>query len=81
MLRPIKTIALSLAAGWLCLAGSASAQTIELKASHFLPPNHTFQKALTAWGEELSAASNGRLKLTSSPARPMRRRRRECSAR
>lgn len=68
MLRPIKTAALSLAAGWLCLAGTAAAQTIELKASHFLPPNHTFQKALAAWGEELAAESNGRLKLTIFPA-------------
>jgi len=52
----------------LLTSNSASAQTAELKVSHFLPPNHTFQKALTAWGEELSAASNGRLKLTIYPA-------------
>jgi TRAP-type C4-dicarboxylate transport system substrate-binding protein len=68
MLRPIKTAALSLAAAWLLLAAAASAQTIELKVSHFLPPNHTFQKALLAWGEELEKASNGKLKLTIYPA-------------
>ena len=68
MLRPIKTAALSFAAAALCFASAASAQTIELKASHFLPPNHTFQKALIAWGEELATASNGRLKLTIYPA-------------
>ena len=60
--------ALIAAAAILDIVEPASAQTIELKASHFLPPNHTFQKALTAWGEELSAASNGRLKLTIYPA-------------
>ena len=60
--------ALIAAAAILDIVAPAAAQTIELKASHFLPPNHTFQKALTAWGEELSAASNGRLKLTIYPA-------------
>ena len=50
------------------LAGSAVAQTFELKVSHFLPPNHTFQKALTAWGEELDKQSGGRLKLRLYPA-------------
>jgi TRAP-type C4-dicarboxylate transport system substrate-binding protein len=56
--------------GALTLAASsaASAQTFELKVTHFLPPNHTFQKALTAWGEELSKESNGRLKLNIYPA-------------
>jgi TRAP-type C4-dicarboxylate transport system substrate-binding protein len=35
----------------------ALAQEFELKVSHFLPPNHTFQKELTRWGEELEKAS------------------------
>ncbi len=68
MLRSIKTAALSLGAVWLLFAGAATAQTIELKVSHFLPPNHTFQKALLAWGDELEKASNGKLKLTIYPA-------------
>ncbi|MGA2893350.1 MAG: TRAP transporter substrate-binding protein [Xanthobacteraceae bacterium] len=52
----------------LALASPALAQTIELKVSHFLPANHTFQKAMVAWGEELDKASNGRLKLDIYPA-------------
>lgn len=54
--------------GFALLAGGVSAQEVELKVSHFLPPNHTFQKAMVAWGEELSKASNGRLKLQIYPA-------------
>jgi TRAP-type C4-dicarboxylate transport system substrate-binding protein len=46
----------------------ALAQEFELKVSHFLPPNHTFQKELTRWGEELEKASGGRLKLKLYPA-------------
>lgn len=49
-------------------ASAASAQTVELKVSHYLPPNHTFQKELVRWGEDLSAQTNGRLKLNIFPA-------------
>lgn len=44
------------------------AQTIELKASHYLPPNHTVQKALEAWGDDIDKRSAGRLKLKIYPA-------------
>jgi TRAP-type C4-dicarboxylate transport system substrate-binding protein len=47
---------------------SASAQTAELKVSHFLPPNHTFQKAMIAWSDEIEQQSAGRLKLRIYPA-------------
>src|SRR5450432_3078696 len=48
---------------------SASAQTVtELKVSHFLPPNHTFQKAMVLWGDDLEKQSGGRLKLRIYPA-------------
>jgi TRAP-type transport system periplasmic protein len=47
---------------------SASAQTAELKVSHFLPPNHTFQKAMVMWNDELEKQSAGRLKLRIYPA-------------
>jgi TRAP-type transport system periplasmic protein len=47
---------------------SASAQTAELKVSHFLPPNHTFQKAMVAWSDDLEKQSGGRLKLRIYPA-------------
>jgi TRAP-type C4-dicarboxylate transport system substrate-binding protein len=68
MHRMTKVAVPAAAAAYLALAGAAAAQSIELKASHFLPPNHTFQKALLAWGEELDRASNGRLKLRLYPA-------------
>ncbi len=51
--------------------GSAWGQPIELKVSHFLPPNHTFQKELLRWGEELAQKSNGRLVLKIFPAGQM----------
>jgi TRAP-type C4-dicarboxylate transport system substrate-binding protein len=54
--------------GALMAATAADAQTIELKVSHFLPPNHTFQKAMQAWGETLEKESGGRLKLRLYPA-------------
>jgi TRAP-type C4-dicarboxylate transport system substrate-binding protein len=47
---------------------AALAQEFELKVSHFLPPNHTFQKELTRWGDELEKASGGRFKLKLYPA-------------
>ena len=61
--------ALALVAGF--GAGAAWGQAIELKVSHFLPPNHTFQKELLRWGEELAQKSNGRLVLKIFPAGQM----------
>ena len=58
--------ALSLAAGAV-LSDGAGAQTIELKLSHFVPPQHTFHKWATAWTEKLEKESNGRLKFTIYP--------------
>ncbi len=52
-------------------AASVLAQPIELKVSHFLPPNHTFHKELLRWGEELARKSNGRLTLKVFPAAQM----------
>ncbi len=46
----------------------AQAVPIELKVSHFLPPNHTFQKQCLLWSDELEQASGGRLKLRLYPA-------------
>ena len=46
----------------------AADDAIELKVSHYLPPNHTFQKELTRWGDDLDRASGGRLKLRIYPA-------------
>lgn len=52
------------------IIGSSRAQStpIELKVSHFLPPNHTFQKQSLRWSDELEQASGGRLKLKLYPA-------------
>ena len=55
----------------LMLTGNSRAEEFELKVSHFLPPNHTFQKELLRWGEELSKKSNGRLVLKIFPAGQM----------
>lgn len=49
-------------------SASAFAQTVELKVSHFLPPNHTFHKAMVAWGELLKKESGGKLALQIYPA-------------
>jgi TRAP-type C4-dicarboxylate transport system substrate-binding protein len=58
-------LAATAAAGF---AGPVAAQTTELKVSHFLPPNHTFHKAMVAWGEVLKKESNGKLQLQIYPA-------------
>jgi len=39
-----------------------------LRISTFLPPMHTFNRALTAWGDELSTATNGELTVEIFPA-------------
>ena len=49
------------------VANEAAAQTIELKISHFVPPNHTFHKWVTAWSDKLGKDSGGRLKITIYP--------------
>ena len=56
----------------LAASGFASAQAVvELKASHYLPPNQTINLELTRWGADLAKRSNGRLKLTIFPAGQM----------
>ncbi|MFO1414295.1 MAG: TRAP transporter substrate-binding protein [Burkholderiales bacterium] len=49
----------------------AQGQPIELKATHFLPPNHSFHKELLRWSEELSKKSNGRLVIKVFPSGQM----------
>ena len=60
-------LALVLALG---MAGNsaARAEVIELKLSHYLPPNHTVHKFLEAWSAELADRSGGRLVLKIFPA-------------
>lgn len=50
------------------LASIAQAQPIELKVSHYLPPNHTIHKWLEEWGRTLETRSGGRLSLKIYPA-------------
>ncbi|AXS42173.1 TRAP transporter substrate-binding protein [Breoghania sp. L-A4] len=63
-------LAAGLAAG-LFAAGGVAAETIELKVSHFLPPQHTIHKELVRWGQELEDKSGGRIKLAIFPAAQM----------
>lgn len=65
--RFFKLAALSAALLSASLIGNAKAQTIELKLSHFVPPNHTYHKWALAWADRLAKESNGRLKLTIYP--------------
>ncbi|OCX66246.1 hypothetical protein BFP70_05960 [Thioclava sp. SK-1] len=57
--------------GGLCAAyltiSAAQAETV-LKVSSYLPPKHTFTEAVTQWGADLSAATNGELRVEVYPA-------------
>ena len=46
----------------------AQAETVELKVSTYLPPNHTVNKELEVWGQEIEKRSGGRLTLRIYPA-------------
>jgi TRAP-type C4-dicarboxylate transport system substrate-binding protein len=47
---------------------TARAEPVSLKVSHYLPPNHTFQRELAKWGDSLSQQSQGQLTLNIFPA-------------
>jgi TRAP-type C4-dicarboxylate transport system substrate-binding protein len=47
---------------------SARAEPVSLKVSHYLPPNHTFQRELAQWGDSLAQQSQGQLTLNVFPA-------------
>ena len=67
LIRSIKLAALAVAIVFAGRAGDAGAQTIELKLSHFVPPNHTFHKWALAWTSMLEKESGGRLKFQIYP--------------
>ena len=48
-------------------ASSAQAETITLKLSHFVPPQHAFHKWVVGWTERIEKASNGQLKFEIYP--------------
>ena len=56
-----------IAVGGLGISG-ARAEPIALRVSHYLPPNHTFHRELTKWGDGLAEQSKGQLTLTIFPA-------------
>jgi TRAP-type C4-dicarboxylate transport system substrate-binding protein len=49
------------------LAAPASAQTIELKLSHWGPPTHVNQKVYLPWADMVAKKSGGKLKVTVFP--------------
>lgn len=55
--------AVALAAG----TTATQAQTIELKLSHFVPPQHAFHRWAVDWAKRVETESKGRLKITIYP--------------
>jgi TRAP-type C4-dicarboxylate transport system substrate-binding protein len=68
MIRERSRLLLALACAVTFLGNAAWGEPIELKVSHYLPPNHTIHKVLEAWATELSNRSQGRLALKIYPA-------------
>jgi TRAP-type C4-dicarboxylate transport system substrate-binding protein len=65
--RSFALAALSAVIAGASLTSRAEAQTIELKLSHFVPPQHAFHKWVAAWADKIDKESNGRLKFTIYP--------------
>lgn len=53
--------------------GSAFAQDkpVEIRFSHWVPPTHPLQAAITEWGESLNEASDGTISVTIFPAQQL----------
>lgn len=50
------------------VTGPAGQEVIELKVAHFWPSTHEVEtKVVTEWGQEVSKATNGRVKITTYP--------------
>lgn len=49
----------ALTAGMLFVASAASAQTVEMRCSHQLPPKHHIAQVIDKWAAEVEAQSNG----------------------
>jgi TRAP-type C4-dicarboxylate transport system substrate-binding protein len=67
LVRFMKAAALSVVLAGAALLNGAQAQTIELKLSHFVPPQHAFHKWVVTWTEKIEKESGGRLKFTIYP--------------
>jgi len=59
--------ACALAAAVVLGVGSARAETITLKLSHFVPPQHAFHKWVVGWAQKIEQESGGRLKFEIYP--------------
>ncbi len=57
----------ALAATMIFVAAGARAETVTLKLSHFVPPQHPFHKWVTKWTEKVEKESNGQLKFEIYP--------------
>lgn len=57
----------ALAAAVALAAGNAQAETITLKLSHFVPPQHAFHKWVVGWTQKIEKESDGRLKFEIYP--------------
>ena len=68
MLKGISRRGLIASTMLLAAFGVARAETIELKLSHYLPPNHTWHKVLEEWAQDIDKRSSGRLKVSIYPA-------------
>src|SRR4051812_30661863 len=64
------TIALAFAAVS-SLAAQAQDKTVELKFSHWVPPQHPMHPAAVAWAESITKASNGTIKIQIFPAQQL----------
>ena len=63
-----KLVRLCACAAALVLATAAAhAQTVTLKLSHFVPPQHAFHKWVVQWTQKIEQESNGRLKFEIYP--------------
>ena len=69
-MKPRSTILqAAVAAGLAALAGSASAQTIDLKLHHFLGPKApAHEQMLVPWAERVQKASGGKVKIEVFPS-------------
>jgi TRAP-type C4-dicarboxylate transport system substrate-binding protein len=59
--------ACALAVAIVFAAASARAETITLKLSHFVPPQHAFHKWVVKWTQKIEKESGGRLKFEIYP--------------
>jgi len=53
------------------ISPASASQTYELKVSSYLPPNHTINREVTRWAEDLKQKSDGRLILKLFPSSQM----------